>query len=316
MSRDVPASIKARLLREAKRREEEFQILLVRYTGERFLYRLGTSPARERCILKGAALLALWMPDPYRATRDLDFRAAGADDEAAIRELVTSICRAECPEDGLRFDTGSLTVNPIRAEEEYAGHRVRMTAFLGKARIRFQLDLGFGDAVTPQPEEREYPTLIDGLPAPRIRVYPREASIAEKFEAMVKLGRRNSRMKDFHDLWGLSSVFGFEGPMLREAIASCFARRGTPWSVEEPEALRPGFYEDAHLLRTWSDYLGSGAFARQPPADFAAIGERIRGFLGPPREAILEDVPFERNWPAGGPWHRDGRGPEGWEADV
>jgi len=189
VSPNVAASIKGRLLHQARRDEVEFQLYLVRYVGERFLYRLGRSPARELCVLKGAGLLTLWMPDPYRATRDLDFRTYGQNDEVAVRELMATVCAVECPEDGLAFDVSSLVVRPIRAEEEYAGHRARMNALLGQARIRFQVDFGFGDAVTPPPEDREYPTLLEGLPAPRIRVYRREVSIAEKFQAMVQLGR-------------------------------------------------------------------------------------------------------------------------------
>jgi len=302
MSPDLTASIKARLLNQAKRAEEEFQLYLVRYAAERFLFRLGASRARDRCVLKGAGLLALWMPDPYRPTRDLDFRASGSNDEVTVRELVSTVCTVECPEDGLSFDLATVVVSPIRAREEYAGQRVRMTALLGKARIRLQIDFGFGDAVTPPPESCKYPTLLDGLPAPRILAYRREVSIAEKFEAMVKLGRRNSRMKDFHDLWALSSVFEFEGPTLREAMVACLDRRGTPWTETPPDVLRPGFYQDANLRRAWNDYLGSAAFARSPPTIFETIGERMQEFLGPVREGIVADDAFDACWPPGGPW--------------
>jgi predicted nucleotidyltransferase component of viral defense system len=302
VSPGVVASVKARLLNQARRLEEEFQLHLVRYVSERFLYRLGDSAVRNRCILKGAALLSIWMPDPHRATRDLDFRTSGANDEDTVRELVRTICAVPCPEDGLSFDTDSLTVTEIRAEDEYVGQRVRMTAYLGKARIRFQLDFGFGDAVTPRPEDREYPTLLPGLPQPRIRVYRREVSIAEKFQAMVTLGRRTSRMKDFHDIWALSSAFPFEGPALRQALIACFGQRETTWPGDPPDALRSSFYEDDRLLGAWRAYLASGAFTRTPPVAFQTIGERVRAFLGPPRESIVRDTEFDQHWNAGGPW--------------
>lgn len=302
MSPDIPASIKARLLNRAKADKFEFQLYLVRYAGERFLYRLGASEHRERCVLKGAGLLTLWLPDPYRTTRDLDFLASGASDERSIREMVSGICSVPCPQDGLIFDAASAVTSPIRAEEEYRGQRVRMTAFLGKSRIPFQLDIGFGDAVTPPPVDSEYPTLLTGLAAPRVRVYRREVSIAEKFEAMVKLGRRNSRMKDFHDLWALTTAFEFEGPTLTEAFVACFTHRGTSWVEDVPDVLTSAFYEGDELRRRWSDYVGSGAFLIAPPASFGVIGERVRSFTVPVRDQVAAGESFNRTWQAGGPW--------------
>ena len=222
MSPDIAASIKARLLRQAKAQGEEFERTLARFAAERLLFRLGTSAARERCILKGASLLAVWLPDPYRATRDVDVLASGPQDDDTIRSLIAEICSVACPEDGLRFDLSALVVEAIRAEEKYSGKRARFDAYLGSARIRVQLDLGFGDALAAHPEEIEYPTILETLPAPRLRAYPRETTVAEKFEAMVKLDTRNSRMKDFHDIWALAGAFAFDGSVLRTALAACF----------------------------------------------------------------------------------------------
>ena len=247
MSPDVVASIRARLLRKAKERGEEFELFLVRFAIERFLYRLGASPYRDRCVLKGAALLTLWMDDPYRASRDVDLIASGPSDETAVREIVTTVCEFPCPEDGVRFDVASLEISPIREEDKYSGHRAVLLAYLGSARIRMQVDFGFGDEVQPPPEDAEYRTLLDHLPAPSLRTYPRVVSIAEKFHAMVTLGRRNSRMKDFHDVWALTTAFAFEGTALREAIATCFDRRDTPWTPDMPEVLSAEFYDDPAL---------------------------------------------------------------------
>lgn len=302
MSPDVAASVKARLLQQAKAHGEEFERTLTRFAAERLLFRLGASAARDRCILKGASLLAVWMPDPYRATRDVDVLASGPTDDAAIRTLIQEICAVACPEDGLRFDLSELVVEPIRAEEEYSGKRARFRAWLGNARIRVQLDLGFGDALAAQPEEIEYPTLLASLPAPRLRAYPRETSVAEKFEAMVKLDTRNSRMKDFHDLWALAGAFTFDGARLREAVAACFERRGTPWTDEAPRALTPAFYRTPEIETRWRNYLAAGAVLAAPPAQFEIIGERILRFLGPVRESLVAGEPFARHWTAGGPW--------------
>lgn len=170
MSPDVAASVRARLLEQARKKGAEFELFLVRFASERFLYRLGVSQFRERCILKDAGLLTIWMPDPYRSTRDLDFLAYGPDDEKSIRVIIETVCAHSCPQDDLRFDLDSLTVELIRKEQEYCGQCATLNAFLGSARIRVKI--GFGDVVVPGPRDSEYPTMLPGFPAPRIRVYP------------------------------------------------------------------------------------------------------------------------------------------------
>jgi hypothetical protein len=302
MSRDVAASVRARLLHQAKARGEEFERTLARFAGERLLFRLGACPARDRCILKGASLLAVWMPDPYRATRDVDVLASGPTDDDAIRSLIAEICAVACPEDGLRFDLSELVVEAIRAEEEYSGKRARFRAFLGQARIAVQLDLGVGDAIAIAPEEITYPTMLSSLPAPRLRAYPREQTVAEKFEAMVKLDTQNSRMKDFHDVWALAGAFEFDGAALQRAVAVCFERRRTPWTEEAPRALTTAFYHLPELANRWRNYLAAGAVLIPPPARFGDIGERITSFLGPVRDSIVATEPLVQTWPPSGPW--------------
>ncbi|MBI2920763.1 MAG: nucleotidyl transferase AbiEii/AbiGii toxin family protein [Planctomycetes bacterium] len=302
MSPNIPASIKGRLLNIAREKGEEFEFFLVRFACERFLYRLGASQLRNRFILKGAALLALWMKDPYRATRDLDFLATGPSDEAAIRDVVRAICSVPCPEDGMTFDLENLEISEIRAEQEYPGQRAVLIAHLGKSRIRLQVDFGFGDAVTLGPQPTEYPTLLPGLASPRLRTYPREFAIAEKFEAMVKLGRRNSRMKDFHDIWALSSQFAFDGAALQAAVSRCFERRGTAWTAEVPDVLTATFYSDAALQSRWAAYKRAGASRTPPPSEFDEIGELLRQFLGPVRDSIMSGNVLGRSWRADGHW--------------
>jgi len=302
MSPDVSASVRARLMNQAKPGGEDFERTLVRFAVERLLYRLGASAVRDRCLLKGASLLAVWLPDPYRATRDVDILASGAVGDEAIRSLVAEICDVTCPEDGLRFDLSELGIETIRPEEEYSGKRARFRAFLGRARIAVQLDIGVGDAVVVEPEEVTYPTMLSTLPPPRLRAYRRELTVAEKFEAMVKLDTLNSRMKDFHDVWALAGAFAFDGETLQRAVAACFERRGTPWSDEAPRALTTAFYQAPELEARWRNYLAAGAVLTPPPAQFAAIGERIIEFLGPLRERILSGDGPARAWRAGGPW--------------
>ena len=302
MSPDVAASVKARLLNGAKASGEEFERTLSRFAAERLLYRIGQSDARDRCILKGAGLLTVWLPDPYRATRDVDLLATGPDDDATIRATLETICAVPCPDDGLWFDLTKLDIAMIRPDEEYSGKRARFSAWLGSAKIQVQVDFGFGDAMTTGPEEVEYPTILADLPVPHIRAYPRVASVAEKFEAMVKLETRNSRMKDFHDVWALSGTFPFDGQELRDAVAACFDRRGTTWAGEVPSVLTPAFYQGSDLQERWNAYLRRGAMRTPPPSGFEEIGERVRQFLLPVRDAILDESRLEVQWVPGGPW--------------
>ncbi|MBK8247093.1 MAG: nucleotidyl transferase AbiEii/AbiGii toxin family protein [Gemmatimonadetes bacterium] len=302
MTADVAASVRARLLNQAKARREEFERTLSRFAGERFLFRLGASDARERCILKGASLLAVWMPDPYRATRDIDVLATGSTDDEAIRRLLSEICAVDCVEDGVRFDLSELVVDAIRAEDEFVGRRARFHAYLGQARIAMQVDFGVGDALAVEPQHIVYPTNLTALPAPRVRAYPREQAVAEKFEAMVVLGTRNSRMKDFHDVWALFGAFDFDGALLRRSVAACFERRKTPWDAEIPAALTPAFYEHPQPATRWKHYLAAGAVITPPPREFAELGERVRQFLVPVYGQLGVGGVLTQRWKKGGPW--------------
>ena len=302
MKTNVAASVRARLRNKMHDTGLEFQFLLARYACERFLYRLGASPMRDRCILKGASLLAVWMDEPYRATRDVDVLALDGADEPYVRQVVATICGVPCPEDALTFDLSSVRVFPIRAAQEQPNQRVTLTARLGNARIPLQVDVGFGDIVVPGPEDVQYPTLLDGMAAPSVRAYPRASSVAEKFEAIVQLGQQNSRMKDFHDVWALSETFSFDGSVLREAVRACFARRGTDWTAPTPLALTSRFYSQPRLIRLWNDYRTSTHPLVPPPDAFAVVGERIFNLLAPIRDSIIASVPFDVHWPQGGPW--------------
>ena len=302
MSSNIADSIKARLLNEARGGGTEFELILVRYACERFLYRLGESAVRDRCILKGATLLALWMKEPYRATHDIDLLAFGESDEETVRTIITTVCAVPCKEDGITFDLETLKISQIQDNQRYQGQRANLRARLGTARIAVQVDFGFGNAVTSVVDEGSLPTLIRGVPAPLVRTYPRVATIAEKFETMVQLGTRNSRMKDFYDVWALSETFSFDGAELREAVERCFKRRGTAWTHAVPEALTSAFYSNSDPQIRWQSYGQDGQLLSSPPSAFEDIGGRIQSFLGPLRESILAGHPFKLHWPPGGSW--------------
>jgi predicted nucleotidyltransferase component of viral defense system len=301
-TRNPAASIQQRLLNRARETGEDFQVTLNNYLLERFLYRLGQSPARSRFVLKGALLFRLWADTPYRATLDLDLLWRGAGNRDAIAEDIRLVCAMPAPDDGVEFDTSDLTVNDIRAEDEYAGLRVRFDGQLGKTRIRLQIDIGVADATWPEPEEITYPALLD-LPAPKVFAYRPETVVAEKLEALVVLGLTNSRTKDYFDLHYLAMNFPFEGAALARAIGATFERRKTPFPVSTPQGLTDAYWthqgRDAQLR----------AFARRTRVRVDMQAARsllplLREYLLPPLAAARRAQPFNQRWAPGGPWKK------------
>jgi len=293
-------SIRHRLRNLLRERGEDVQFGLQRYAVERFLYRLGASLHRDRFILKGAALFALWGGAVYRPTRDLDLTGYGSAEEADVLAAFRDICLHASPTDELIFASDTLSAEPIRDNSEYRGLRIRLEATLGVSRIPVQIDIGFGNAIEPPPQDAEYPTLL-GDPPPRIRTYPPEAVIAEKLHAMVALGELNSRYKDFYDLHVLARQFPFDGGQLARAIAATFKRRSTTIAATFPAAFAPRFYADGSRAGQWRAYL-TGHALPGAPHDFAQVGEGIRTFLGPVWTALSGNEGFNAVWQPGGPW--------------
>ena len=219
--KNVPASIRQKLLDLARERNQDFGLVLTKYALERILFRIGNSQYRDVFVLKGALLFEVWTHQQYRPTRDADFLARGDNSPERFVQIFREIAAAEVEDDGLRFDPKTVKAERIKEDADYEGVRVTFTALLDKARIPIQIDVGFGDAITPGPVDTPYPTLLD-LPAPHLLAYPRETVVSEKLEAIVKLGIANSRMKDFHDLHSLSTTFEFDGNILAEAVRVTF----------------------------------------------------------------------------------------------
>jgi len=297
---NLPASVAARLLRLAKQTGDDYQTLLTSYCFERFLHRLGLSSVRDRFVLKGAMLLRLWSDRPYRSTRDLDLLRRGDTSFDAIRDDLRTICITAVEPDAVVFDADAIRIEAIRAEDEYAGARATLPARSGTARLLLQIDMGVGDAVWPTAQTRAYPTLLD-LPAPEVLVYPREAVVAEKLEAMVVLGDRNSRIKDFFDLHHLASRFEFDRATLAQAVRRTFARRGTPSPIDDPIGLTIAYWENA------SRPAQVRAFARRarldvPTAPAEQLGGVLRTFLLPIIGDLRDNVRPDGTWEPGGPW--------------
>lgn len=304
MSREKPhnlaASVRQRLFNRAQDRREDFGLVLTKYGLERFLYRLSQSIHHDQFVLKGALLFELWTHRPYRPTRDLDLSGQGDNSIARMKQVFGDVTAQTVEDDGLVFDPASIRITKIKEEQEYEGLRVNFLARLERARISLQVDIGFGDAIVPAPQEIEYPGILD-FPKATLRAYPRETVVAEKLEALVKLGMVNTRMKDFFDLWILAFEFEFSGPLLCKAIKATFERRKTEVPATIPLALTEDFFGNQDKAKQWSAFVSKSGLTFQD-AEFASIIANLKKFLLAPLKAIRESEPFEMHWAKNGPW--------------
>ncbi len=272
---NLAASIRAKLQNIKEKTGEDFQLLLMRFAAERLLYRLSISTHQDKFLLKGAALFNVWFNEPHRPTKDVDLLRSGENDIPAVEKVFREICQIESP-DGLEFPLETLQGSLIRAGEVYQGVRITLTAMLAKARIPLQIDVGFGDAVTPKPKTETLPTLLD-LPAPKLKLYPKETVVAEKFNAMVKLGIGNSRMKDFWDVNYLIEKFEFDGKVLQKAITATFKNRQTDFPTKLPLALTDEFATNSAIILRWNGFIKRNKILKN--TDFGKIIENLRNFM-------------------------------------
>jgi predicted nucleotidyltransferase component of viral defense system len=281
-------------LKRARQERTDFQVLLTRYALERLLYRLSQSEHRNRFILKGAMLFVTWVEAPFRPTRDLDLLGYGENTPEAIGNAFRAICAQPVGEDGVAFDVNGLDAVPIREDIEYGGVRIRTQATIDSARIPIQVDVGFGDAITPGPIEIDYPTLLDA-PTPRVRAYPIETVVAEKFHAIATRGITNSRLKDYYDLWLIAATFELERTPLATAVRQTFARRETAL----PQETLTGFSRS--YVEAWGDqwrtFLTRDRMAAAPE-QLAAVVVELEQFLLP----LIEEVEGEWHWKPRAGW--------------
>jgi predicted nucleotidyltransferase component of viral defense system len=299
--KNTAASIRARLLSLAQGKGEDYQRVLGRYAIERFLYRLGRSQHRDQFALKGATLFTLWTGHTHRPTKDLDLLGQGSSAIGEVETTIRAICEIQ-GEDGLVFDSASVEGTKIKEDDEYDGVRIKLLADLAGARIPLQIDIGFGDAVYPEPELASFPVLLP-IEAPLIRAYPREASIAEKFHAMVVLDIRNSRMKDFYDVWFMANTWTFDMASLRNAILASFERRGSTIPTVVPFALTEEFLNDSQKKQQWAAFV-----SRLNPGDEAPsleeVGTILRTFLLPCISGDSQAEAEVRSWTPSQYWTR------------
>lgn len=293
------ASVHQRLLNQAKASARPFHELLQYYSIERFLYRLSRSAHADRFILKGALMFSAWSASVSRPTKDIDLLGRMDNRPEAIVAAIQDACGQKVEADGMVFNAATVTAARIAEENEYQGVRVRVQGNLGPARVSLQVDIGFGDVIVPRPRKISFPTLLD-FPPPQLHGYSRESVIAEKFQAMVKLGVLNSRMKDFYDLWLLSRKFDFQGRTLAAAVEKTFARRKTALS-SQPTVFQDTFVHDEGKQTQWRAFVKKSKL-EDAPKTLAEVVAPVQAFLGPLAAALAKKKTFLKVWIAPGPW--------------
>lgn len=274
--KNIGASVRNRLRTISRQTGQSYELLLTRYALERLLYRLSVSRHARSFVLKGAMLLMTWLRHPHRGTRDLDLLGFGDSNPETMKEAFAEILQIPF-DDGVLFDVGSLSVDRIREQLEYGGVRLVAQATIDGARVKISIDIGFGDAVEPGVEDLDYPVMLD-FPVPRLRAYARETVIAEKFQAIVMLGRANTRMKDFYDIWIISQSHEFNDDRLARAIKATFERRKTEIPGEAPFALTREFANDVDKQRQWDAFLRN---VTASPGSLQDVIDALAAFLMP-----------------------------------
>ncbi len=298
--KNLEDSVRARLQNKAKETGRSFSEMLQYFGMERFLYRLSQSRYVDQFILKGALMFTAWQVMERRTTRDIDFSARFDNQVESIEKMIKDICKVPVSSDGIEFDAATVKGRKIKEDADYEGVRVKFLGFLDRARIAIQVDVGFGDVIYPKPKAIDYPVILD-FPQPRLKVYPTESVISEKFEAMVKLGLLNSRMKDFYDLWLMLRQFEFDGIKLAEALKRTFSHRKTPLPVYKPLFDGEIYDEKSDRQTLWKAFLKKGDI-KYAPEELRNTATEIEEFLIKPLAAAGKGQEFKKEWKAPGFW--------------
>lgn len=298
---NIPASIHARLLNEAKRLYKPFAEILQYYGIERFLYRLSKTSYADKFILKGGLLFYCWNLPFRRFTKDIDFRGYVSNTKGSIVKIIKKVSKVSTPEDGLYFDMDTLKLIEIQEGADYAGVRANFTGYLGKSEIHMQIDVSFSDQITPDAVEMEYPAVLSSMAKTRLKGYPPETVISEKLQSMVHLGEINSRMKDYYDIWLLLNSCEFNYRILQQAIETTFKTRSTILPVERPTALTREFA--FRNQGSWKVFLTRNKIDIKKINDFSFVLDEIWSFLKTLIEGIqVETVILRRRWIPGRGW--------------
>jgi len=300
-TKNVPASVHQRLLNKARELSCPFNEILQHFAIERFIYRLSKSPHADKFVLKGALMLSAWTGSMSRPTMDIDLVGKIENNLELITAVVKDACDTKVDDDGIVFHNDSVSATRITEDADYKGVRILLRGNLGSIRLFLQIDIGFGDVVIPGPGKVKYPVLLD-FPEPELDGYTMESTVAEKFQAMVKLGLLNSRMKDFYDIWFLSRMFDFSGETLIEAIEKTFEKRKTPL-INEPTVFNPTFMKDDTKQAQWEGFVEKTKLP-DAPSSFEDVAAAVKVFLQPIVDSIISKRTFQSFWIPPGPWRR------------
>jgi len=297
--KNIAASVHQRLLNKAKESSRPFNELLQYFAIERFIYRLSKSSHADKFILKGALMFAVWHGPAHRPTMDIDLLGIIDNSPEVITAAIKDVCLVDVEADGIFFNAETVDAVRITEDAKYNGVRVRVYGSLGNARVSVQIDIGFGDVIVPNASTVSYPTILD-FPAPTFKGYTMESMVAEKFQAMVKLGVLNSRMKDFYDIWAMSRTFDFKGKILAEAVEKTFEKRNTPVTLDAA-LFDPSFGKDRDKNVQWQGFIKKTKLINAP-VSFEEVMAAAKLFLEPLASSIFEQRAFKSNWTAPGPW--------------
>lgn len=276
-------SVRARLLNVAKHEEIFFQTILTRYFQERLLYRISQTRYKDNFYLKGGALMYAYERFAARPTLDIDFLGNRiSNDGQRIIDAFKEICAVECPVDGVVFATDKITAKEITEFKDYHGIRLSIPVTMDTITQVMTMDIGFGDVVTPNPVNLDYPLLLEDLPEANILAYSIETVIAEKMHAIIDLADQSSRMKDYYDLYHLLTGFTFDETILQEAILRTFQNRHTPYTADTKFFGRD-FPHHPEMQIRWSAFLKKSTIKNE--MSFAEVTKWLQEKLAPYWEA-------------------------------
>lgn len=301
--KNIRASIRAQLQNKAREANRPFAEILQYYGMERFLYRFSRSEYADKFILKGALMFTAWQIPERRTTLDIDFLAHFDNQVTSIEKVVKNVCNVLVVPDGLVFDSETVKGQMIKEDADYEGVRVKLLGFLERSRIPIQIDVGFGDIIYRKPRVIDYPVILD-LPKPHLKGYPVESVVSEKFEAMVKLGLLNSRMKDFYDIWLIMRRFDFNGVKLTKALIKTFEHRKTFFPSDKQLFAEEIYDEKSDRQMLWKAFLKRGDI-KHTPEKLSTMAKEIEKFLMKPIEAIKKKQEFNMEWKAPGSWKEE-----------
>jgi len=300
-AKNVAASIRQKLLNKSKAENRPFEEFVRRYAMERFLYRLSQSGYRDRMILKGALMFAVWKKSIYRPTLDIDMLGRMNNDASVLERCIRDVCSEKVGNDGIVFDPATVKSEGITKDANYVGRRISFVGKIENMRIPMQIDIGFGDAVFPEPEKITMPSFF-GMPTGQLLGYSRESAIAEKYHAMVQMAELNSRMKDFFDIWVLSTTFDFTLERISQAVKLTFERRNVP-IAEEIAAFTDAFAEGKQ--GQWLAFRRK-IMAVEAPASFRDVTKQVEKFLRPVVRSLGLKTSEFGYWKAPDHWESQG----------